>query len=102
MLPQNFPNGWAKEVLSDAESLTEERIDAVLAELLEDFKQGLVEKKSWPTIFPPYTVSKAAVNAYTRILAKKYPNFYINCVCPGFVNTDITFNVNATICGFCR
>ncbi|PQQ14664.1 hypothetical protein Pyn_30958 [Prunus yedoensis var. nudiflora] len=87
-----FPNGWAKEVLSDAESLTEERIDAMLAELLEDFKQGLVENKSWPTIFPPYTVSKAAVNAYTRILAKKYPNFYINCVCPGFVNTDITFN----------
>ncbi|XP_021817011.1 (+)-neomenthol dehydrogenase-like [Prunus avium] len=87
-----FPNGWAKEVLSDAESLTEERIDAVLAELLEDFKQGSVENKSWPTIFPPYTVSKAAVNAYTRILAKKYPNFYINCVCPGFVNTDITFN----------
>ncbi|PQQ15721.1 (+)-neomenthol dehydrogenase-like isoform X2 [Prunus yedoensis var. nudiflora] len=88
----NFPNGWAKEVLSDAESLTEERIDAVLAEHLEDLKQGLVENKSWPTIFPPYTVSKTAVNAYTRILAKKYPNFYINCVSPGFVNTDITFN----------
>ncbi|XP_021833915.1 (+)-neomenthol dehydrogenase-like [Prunus avium] len=88
----NFPNGWPKEVLSDAESLTEERIDAVLAEHLEDFKQGFVENKSWPALFPPYTVSKAAVNAYTRILAKKYPNFYINCVSPGFVNTDITFN----------
>ncbi|BBH02171.1 NAD(P)-binding Rossmann-fold superfamily protein [Prunus dulcis] len=69
----NFPNGWAKEVLSDAESLTKREIDAVLAEHLEDLKQGLVENKSWPTIFPPYTVSKAAVNAYTRILAKKYP-----------------------------
>ncbi|KAM1161478.1 hypothetical protein TB2_000574 [Malus domestica] len=87
----NFPNGWAKEVLSDAERLTEEKIDSVLIRFLEDFKKG--DTKIWSPIFPPYTVSKAALNAYTRILAKKYPNFCINCVSPGFVKTDITFNV---------
>ncbi|MBA0732723.1 hypothetical protein Gogos_016795 [Gossypium gossypioides] len=32
------------------------------------------------------------MNAYTRILAKKHPNFCINCVCPGFVKTDINNN----------
>ncbi|XP_008232781.1 PREDICTED: short-chain dehydrogenase/reductase 2b-like [Prunus mume] len=88
----NFPNGWAKEVLSEAESLTEVRIDDVLGVFLEDIKQGLAETKSWPPLFPPYSVSKAALNAYTRILANKYPNFYINCVSPGFVKTDISYN----------
>ncbi|KAM1486376.1 hypothetical protein ACFX2I_000583 [Malus domestica] len=88
----NFPNGWAKEVLSDAKSLTEVRIDAVLSEFLEDHKQGLLGTKSWPPLSPAYSVSKAALNAYTRILANKYPNIYINCVCPGFVKTDLTFN----------
>ncbi|XP_050142006.1 (+)-neomenthol dehydrogenase-like isoform X3 [Malus sylvestris] len=88
----NFPNGWAKEVLSDAESLTEERIDAVLSEFLEDYKQGLLETKRWPLIFPAYKVSKAALNAYTRTLAKKYPKFCVNCGSPGSVKTDMTFN----------
>ncbi|RXI08025.1 hypothetical protein DVH24_014591, partial [Malus domestica] len=87
-----FSDGRANGVLSDSESLTEERIDGVLSEFLEDFKQGLVEAKSWPPILPAYSVSKAALNAYTRILAKRWPNFCINCVCPGFVKTDITCN----------
>lgn len=39
-----------------------------------------------------YILSKAALNAYTRILAKRYPSFRINCVCPGFVKTDINYN----------
>ncbi|XP_050142464.1 (+)-neomenthol dehydrogenase-like isoform X6 [Malus sylvestris] len=88
----NFPNGWPKEVLSDAGTLTEERIDSVLNGFLEDSKQGLQDTKIWPPVFPPYTVSKAALNAYTRILAKKYPNFCINCGSPGFVKTDMSFN----------
>ncbi|XP_034202747.1 (+)-neomenthol dehydrogenase-like isoform X1 [Prunus dulcis] len=88
----NFPNAWAKEVPSDAESLTEERIDAVVSGFLEDFKQGSLDSKSWPPIFPPYSVSKAAVNAYTRILANRYPSFCINAVSPGFVKTDLSFN----------
>ena len=46
--------------------------------------------KSWAI---PYAVSKAAMNAYTRILAKKFPNFKVNCVCPGFVKTDINYNI---------
>lgn len=59
---------------------------------LKDFKEGLLEAKGWPQYFAAYVVSKAALNAYTRLLAKKYPSFRINCVCPGYVKTDINHN----------
>ncbi|KAI4372230.1 hypothetical protein MLD38_010486 [Melastoma candidum] len=36
-----------------------------------------------------YVVSKAALNAYTRIMAKKYPKIAINAVCPGHTATDL-------------
>ncbi|KAL0428910.1 UNVERIFIED_CONTAM: (+)-neomenthol dehydrogenase [Sesamum radiatum] len=89
---KNLSNEWAMGVLNDAENLTEERIDQVLNEFLKDFKEGSLEAKGWPKHVGAYTVSKAGMNAYTRILAKKYPSFRINSVCPGFVKTDINFN----------
>ncbi|KAG5538436.1 hypothetical protein RHGRI_019119 [Rhododendron griersonianum] len=89
---ENIPCEWAKGVLSDAESLTEEKIDEVLNKFLKDFKEGSLETKGWPLFLPAYKVSKAAMNAYTRVVAKDYPTFRINCVCPGFVKTDINNN----------
>ncbi|KAK7274543.1 hypothetical protein RIF29_15637 [Crotalaria pallida] len=89
---EHLPNGWAKGVLSDADNLTEEKVDEVLKEFLKDFKEGSFESKGWPRTLSAYIVSKAAMNAYTRILAKKYPSICINCVCPGYVKTDITCN----------
>ena len=89
---QNLPNEWAKGILSDTENLTEERIDEVLKVFLKDFRESSLESKGWPRFLAAYTISKAALNAYTRILAKKYPTFCINSVCPGFVKTDINFN----------
>ena len=59
---------------------------------LKDFKEGMLEAKGWPKHISAYSVSKAALNAYTRILAKKYPNICVNSVCPGYVKTDITCN----------
>ncbi|CAN1729029.1 (+)-neomenthol dehydrogenase [Linum perenne] len=82
-------NEWAIGVLSDAENLTEETVEVVLKRFMEDFKEGLLETKGWPSFAPTYCVTKACLNAYTRIIAKKYTNFCINCVCPGFVKTDI-------------
>lgn len=89
---QNVSQEWARQVLGDAENLAEERIDEVLKVFLQDFKEGSWASKGWPAFMPAYTISKAALNAYTRILAKKYPKLYINCVCPGFVKTDINYN----------
>ena len=67
-------------------------MDEVLSEFLKDFKEDFLETKGWPSYYSAYIVSKAAVNAYTRIVAKKYPSFHINCVCPGYIKTD--FNQN--------
>ncbi|KAG4173850.1 hypothetical protein ERO13_A11G086900v2 [Gossypium hirsutum] len=77
--PINIPSQWAKEVLSDAESVTEEQVDEVLKQFLKVLKRA-------------YTLSKAAMNAYTRIVANKYPSFLVNSIGPGFVKTDITCN----------
>lgn len=90
---ENIPNGWPKEVLSDGENLTEEKIDEVLNQFLKDFKEGsVVENKGWPINMSTYTISKAALTAYTRVLAKKYSTIRINAVCPGYVKTDINYN----------
>ncbi|XP_071739642.1 (+)-neomenthol dehydrogenase-like [Rutidosis leptorrhynchoides] len=89
---KGLKNDWAKGVLSDVENLTEEKIDEVLHEFLNDMKDGLLESKGWPTLMSAYIVSKAVMNAHTRIMAKKYTSFSINSVCPGFVKTDLNYN----------
>ncbi|KAK1357983.1 carbonyl reductase [NADPH] 1-like [Heracleum sosnowskyi] len=50
----------------------------------------------WPQTFTDYSISKLAVNAYTRLMAKKFSNrpegekIYINCCCPGWLKTAMT------------
>ncbi|GKV13094.1 hypothetical protein SLEP1_g24161 [Rubroshorea leprosula] len=88
----NVSNEWAKAVFNDVENLTEEKVDEVLSQYVEDFKEGSLETKGWPANMSAYTLSKVAMNVYTRILAKKDPDFGINCVCPGFVKTDVNYN----------
>ncbi|KAM5555194.1 (+)-neomenthol dehydrogenase [Rosa sericea] len=90
---KNIPSDRVKAVLStDVENLSEESVDEILIEFLNDLKENLLESKGWPPAMSGYTVSKAAMNAYTRILAKKYPGFRVNCVCPGNAKTDINLN----------
>ncbi|XP_051136838.1 (+)-neomenthol dehydrogenase-like [Andrographis paniculata] len=88
-------NKWAKQVLRDEEYLTEEKVDQVVGEFLKNFKEGTLRINQWPTEIAAYKVSKASMNAYTRIMAKKYPTFSINCVCPGFARTDFTHNLGS-------
>ncbi|MBA0592403.1 hypothetical protein Gorai_009385 [Gossypium raimondii] len=89
---QNISNEWAKAVLGDAENLTEDKVDQVLRIFMNDVKEDSLEAKGWPTLLATYSISKAAMNGYARVLAKKYPSFQINCVCPGSVKTDINYN----------
>ncbi|CAL5189377.1 unnamed protein product [Lathyrus oleraceus] len=84
-----LPNGRPKEVLSDVENLAEEKIDELMNEFLMDYKEGSHEAKGWPLANSAYIVSKAAVNAYTRVLAKKYSCFGINAISPGYIKTDM-------------
>ncbi|KAL1549893.1 (+)-neomenthol dehydrogenase [Salvia divinorum] len=85
-------NEWAKGVFKDVENLTEERIDEVVNEFLGDMKECCLDAKKWPQLVAAYTVSKAAMNAYTRLLAKKKPGFRVNSVCPGYVKTDLNYS----------
>ncbi|XP_059301633.1 (+)-neomenthol dehydrogenase-like [Lycium ferocissimum] len=85
-------NEWAIKALSDGENLTTEKVDEVLNEFLMNFKEDLLKEKGWPNVFSAYKVSKAAMNAYTRIVAQKYSSICINCIGPGFAKTDITCN----------
>lgn len=89
---QNVSNEWAKGVLGDAENLTLEKIDEVMNEYLKDYREGSLQDKGWPTVMSGYILSKAGVIALTRVLAKQNKTIIINCVCPGFVNTEINFN----------
>ncbi|KAK0580347.1 hypothetical protein LWI29_000906 [Acer saccharum] len=85
---QFLSNEKAREVLSNVDDQTEEKIDQVVKRFLaflEDAKEGLLENNGWPVNFSAYVVSKAALNAYTRILAKKIPKISINAVSPGFL-----------------
>ncbi|KAM0011118.1 putative short-chain dehydrogenase/reductase SDR, NAD(P)-binding domain superfamily [Helianthus debilis subsp. tardiflorus] len=88
----NVQDVSARMILSDYDGLTEERVDEVVCEYMEDAKdQELLVKKGWTSNLSGYIVSKASLNAYTRILAKRFPSICINAVSPGLVATDMTF-----------
>jgi NAD(P)-dependent dehydrogenase (short-subunit alcohol dehydrogenase family) len=57
-----------------------DQVDALIAEFEKASKEGKAKSSGWPD---PYSVSKASINAMTRILAKANPGVKINCCCPG-------------------
>ncbi|KAG5035811.1 hypothetical protein JHK87_010721 [Glycine soja] len=89
-------NDALREQLSDDESLTEELIDGMISNFLQQVEDGSWRSEGWPHSFTDYSVSKLAVNAYTRFLARKFSErpegekIYINCYCPGWVKTALT------------
>ncbi|XP_076939995.1 short-chain dehydrogenase/reductase 1-like [Bidens hawaiensis] len=85
-----FHNEKLKEELNDVDNLTEERIDEIIQWFLSDFKAGKLRENGWPLTVSAYKVSKAVLNAYTRLLARKYKSILVNCVHPGYVMTDMT------------
>lgn len=82
--------------LEKVETLSGEVIEAVIAEFLKDVESGNWALVRWPQNFTDYSVSKLAVNAYTRLMAKQLAyrpdgeKIYINCYCPGWVQTAMT------------
>ncbi|XP_047173894.1 (+)-neomenthol dehydrogenase-like isoform X1 [Vigna umbellata] len=85
-----------REELSDVESLTDELIDRTVATFLQQVEDGTWTTSGWPQVYTDYSVSKLAVNAYTRLMARKLSErpegqkIYINCYCPGWVKTALT------------
>ncbi|PWA46361.1 glucose/ribitol dehydrogenase [Artemisia annua] len=85
-----FNNEKLKEELHDIDNLTEERIDEIIQWFLRDFKDAKLRENGWPLTPSAYKVSKATLNAYTRLMARKYQNILVNCVSPGYCVTDMT------------
>ncbi|CAN6270539.1 unnamed protein product [Urochloa humidicola] len=84
-----FNSEELKQELNGVDKLNEKRLDEMLGSFMKDFTAGTVEANGWPVGFSAYKVAKAAVNAYTRILARRHPGLHVNCVHPGFVKTDM-------------
>ncbi|KAH7299408.1 hypothetical protein KP509_24G009800 [Ceratopteris richardii] len=88
-----------QEELSDLENVSEAFIDKLLDMYLNDVKQQTWQDKCWPLKYPSYKVSKIALHTYTRLLARQLEKrgdgnkVFVNCVHPGFVNTDMTGKV---------
>ena len=85
-----------RQQLSDVNSLSEELIDNAVSTFVKQVEEGTWESGGWPQMFTDYSVSKLAVNAYTRLMAKILSDrpdgqkIYINCYCPGWVKTAMT------------
>jgi (+)-neomenthol dehydrogenase len=87
-----MPNEELRNELSNIDKLDEKKLEKLINTFLDDLKNGRHEAASWPNMLPAYSVSKMVLNAYTRILARRYPDMCINCVGPGFVNTELNWN----------
>ncbi|KAL9258826.1 Salutaridine reductase-like protein [Drosera capensis] len=85
-------NPTIKVTLGDEENLTEKRIEGVVKKFLEQVNNGTWESGGWPETWTDYAVSKMALNAYSKLLARriKDSNIVVNCFCPGFTQTSMT------------
>ncbi|XP_057421915.1 (+)-neomenthol dehydrogenase [Lotus japonicus] len=86
-------NAEMKRVL-ESDELSEEEIEGVVRMFLSDVRKGTWKSKGWPSYWTDYAVSKLALNAYSKVLAKRSnSNSYglsVNCFCPGFTQTPMT------------
>ncbi|KAI4304781.1 hypothetical protein MLD38_040251 [Melastoma candidum] len=89
---RRIPSEELRGALSDLDHLTEEKLDGIAERFLCDLKENNLEANGWPTMLPAYSISKVLLNAYTRVIAKKQPGMCVNCVHPGFVDTDINWH----------
>ena len=67
--------------------MTLEELDNMMNEYQECANRGTESQNGWPT--HSYSVSKAATNAMTAILAREKQGLIINSCCPGWVATDM-------------
>ncbi|CAO2043125.1 unnamed protein product [Urochloa humidicola] len=91
-----FRSEELKQELDNVDKLIEERLDELLDEFLKHFEAGAVVARGWPADrvlgLQGGQGAKAAVNAYSRVLARRHPELRVNVVDPGYVRTHMTRN----------
>jgi NAD(P)-dependent dehydrogenase (short-subunit alcohol dehydrogenase family) len=80
--------GRALRPMFEEPSLTRSALDALVSSYLASLEAGETKGAGWPSA---YSVSKVALNALTRILARDLSprKIRVNAVCPGWVRTDM-------------
>ena len=85
-----------RSLLLDEDRLTEAAIEGIVTRFLSEVKDGTWSEpgRGWPEVWTDYAVSKLALNAYSRLLARRLQarrqRVSVNCFCPGFTRTDMT------------
>lgn len=84
-------SGFSRELRAKFldEDLTRDGLVALVGTFVRDVAEGTYRKAGWPQ--SAYKVSKASLNALTRILAAELAprHIKVNAVCPGWVRTDM-------------
>ena len=60
-----------RALLLDEDGLTEAGIEAMVSRFLAQVKDGTWGEQGWPKVWTDYSVSKLALNAYSRLLARR-------------------------------
>ncbi|XP_073136120.1 (+)-neomenthol dehydrogenase [Henckelia pumila] len=91
-LLNKLDNPEIREMLKDEEKLSENKIEGMLNLFIQSVKNGTWKSYGWPQHWTDYSVSKLALNSYSKILAKRYKGkgISVNCFCPGFTQTSMT------------
>lgn len=71
---QNIPNESVKGILNEVDNLTEEKIDQLLHEFLQSFKEGSLEANDWPQYMVAYSLKSSNERAHTDS-GKEIPKF---------------------------
>jgi carbonyl reductase 1 len=69
-------------------TLTISELNLMMNKFVEDVENKEHEKYGWPNSC--YGISKLAVIALTKILAKENPDLFVNACCPGYCSTDMS------------
>lgn len=93
---QRIGNLDLREQLQSDDSLSEDLIDQITTKFLEQVQDDSWRDGGWPQVMTDYSLSKLAINAYTRLMARVFSDrpegqkIYINSCCPGWVRTAMT------------
>jgi NAD(P)-dependent dehydrogenase (short-subunit alcohol dehydrogenase family) len=70
-------------------AMTREQLVDLLHTFVRDVEVGQHIQRGWPS--NAYQISKAGLNAFTRLLARELAHtaIRVNAVCPGWVRTDL-------------